>query len=68
LPVEPGGWIQYLGLEFYPTVAKARERFDFLTQPSISEDVRRIDNVVYHRPPHVKNPVFADIENCIRSS
>jgi hypothetical protein len=62
------GQIPDLSLEFYPTIKKARQRFNFLTQPSVGEHVRRIDNVVYDRPPHVQNPVFADIANCIRSS
>lgn len=70
LEVEPRGWIQQLTLEFYFTVADARQRVKDLIQQGVSRDERpRIDNVVYYRPPHVvESRVFADIVSCIRLS
>lgn len=64
LEVQPGGWIQYLGLEFYPTVREARKRYELLVK---SQAVALLDNVVYHRYD-VEHPIFAEIEQCIRSS
>lgn len=58
-----------LSLQIFPTVATARSVEKEMDKGLKPQEVtwRRIDNVIYDRPPG-ESPAFAPIEKCIRSS
>jgi hypothetical protein len=67
-PAAPhGAFRPFVDIAFYPTVDRARAGHDEWRRPG-AWDSRRIDNIIYGRPPQVLGDVFEEVEECIQSS